>query len=79
MATKKASPLTYEKAMAELEACAERLESGELTLDESLKLYEQGMALSKAIEEMLKAGEARLTMLTAGGEVALSAGDEESP
>ena len=39
---------TFEDNMKELEAIAARLESGEVTLDESLKLFETGIKLSKA-------------------------------
>lgn len=37
---------TYEEAMQKLEQIVSRLESGEATLDESLKLFEEGAKLA---------------------------------
>ena len=44
------------------------LESGERTLEESLKLYEEGAALLKASDEILKGAETRLRILSGEGE-----------
>ena len=39
--------LTFEDALAQLNRIVERLETGELSLDETLALYEQGQELAK--------------------------------
>ena len=51
--------------MKELEQIAARLESGEVTLDESLKLFETGIKLSKACKKKLDEAEKRVKILTA--------------
>ena len=44
---------TFEESMAELEKIAKELESDNLTLDESIKKFEEGMKLSKECKETL--------------------------
>jgi exodeoxyribonuclease VII small subunit len=58
--------LTFEKALAELEATLGHLESDELTLDESLKHFEQGIALMRVCETHLKSAEGKLRELLKG-------------
>lgn len=58
--------LTFEEALAELEKIVELLESEKLTLDESIKLFEQGMALSRFCEEILDRAQRRIEVLVAG-------------
>jgi len=55
--------LTYEAALAELEAVVARLESGDVTLDESMKLFERGTALAKICAAKLAAIEHQITQL----------------
>lgn len=57
--------MTFEQAMSRLEEVVRMLESGSGTLDDMLKLYEEGMALHKTCEERLNAYEGRLKMLSA--------------
>ena len=45
--------LTFEDALAQLNQIVERLETGELSLDETLALYEQGQELAKFCEDAL--------------------------
>jgi exodeoxyribonuclease VII small subunit len=54
---------TFEDAMRELEAIVKRLESGELSLEESLKTFEQGVALSKHCFQKLEEAEKRVSIL----------------
>ncbi len=64
-------PLRFEDAMQKLSGIVEKLESGEGSLDEMLRLYEEGMRLVKACESQLDAYEATITKLgqsTGGGE-----------
>jgi exodeoxyribonuclease VII small subunit len=63
----------FEQALAELEKIVERLERGELTLEESLKLYEEGIRLSRLCHGKLEEAEGKIEMLLkdAKGEPAL--------
>lgn len=62
-------PLRFEDAMQKLSGIVEKLESGEGSLDEMLRLYEEGMRLVKACDTQLDAYEATITKLgqSAGG------------
>jgi len=55
--------LNYEQAFGELEALVERLESGELDLEESLALFERGQALAARCSELLEQAELKLRQL----------------
>jgi len=55
--------LTFEDALAQLNQIVERLETGELSLDETLALYEQGQELAKFCEDALTQAELRLEAL----------------
>lgn len=59
--TKEALPL--ESAMQQLEELVVRMESGDLSLDDSLKAFEQGIELSKQCQHALKQAEQRVKML----------------
>ncbi|MGR6836397.1 exodeoxyribonuclease VII small subunit [Syntrophomonas erecta] len=56
--------LKFEEALKQLEAIVERLESGELALEESITLYEKGIALSMACQKQLKQAEGKIQRLT---------------
>ena len=64
--------LNFEVALARLEAVVARLESGELTLAESLRTFEEGVSLSRQCAERLDQAEARIERLirTTDGEFA---------
>ena len=64
-------PLRFEDAMQKLSGIVDQLESGEGSLDEMIRLYEEGMRLVKACETQLDAYESTITKLNAsagGGE-----------
>ena len=65
----------FEQALAALEKIVERLEKGELTLEESLALYEEGIRLSRLCHGKLEEAEGKIEMLLkdAKGEAALDA------
>lgn len=63
MARKK-QEVDFEAALEELEALVERMEEGELSLEESLKTYERGIALSRACQKSLDAAEQRIQILS---------------
>lgn len=62
-----ADQLTFEQAFAELEDIVNRLESGELSLEESVALYERGQKLARLCGAMLDAAELRVQQLAANG------------
>jgi exodeoxyribonuclease VII small subunit len=59
MATKK--NLSFEQALARLEEIAAGLEDGSMTLEASLKAYEEGIALASFCEKTLAGAKLRLT------------------
>lgn len=76
-------PRTFEEAIADLEDCVERLETGDLTLEESLALFERGIVASRACARLLDQSRQRVRVLVekAGGELQLEfldADDEEA-
>jgi exodeoxyribonuclease VII small subunit len=61
--------LTFERAFQQLEEVVRQLESGELPLEQSLALFERGMALAKLCEGKLDEAEQKVHQLVgAGGE-----------
>ena len=56
--------LSFEKALAELEQIVQRLERGDVALEESVAIYERGEALKRRCEELLKQAEARVEKIT---------------
>jgi len=59
----KRKKLDYETAVSELESLVERLEQGDISLEESLKLYERGVLLARDCQEALQAAEQKVQML----------------
>lgn len=55
---------TFETAIARLEEIVVLLENGNCTLDESLKLFEEGIKLTGFCNEALKKAEQKITKLT---------------
>ncbi|MBA7657395.1 Exodeoxyribonuclease 7 small subunit [subsurface metagenome] len=53
----------FEDAMKELEDIVKRLESGDLSLEESLKIFEEGIALSRYCFRKLEEAEKRVSIL----------------
>ncbi len=58
------SKISFEEALQELEKIAEKLEKGQLTLDESIKAYEKGMELKKICTDKLKEAEGKIELIT---------------
>ena len=58
-----ADALTFEKALAELEALVHRMEDGKLPLEESLAAYQRGTELLKFCEAKLTDAQARIAIL----------------
>jgi exodeoxyribonuclease VII small subunit len=55
---------SFEKALAELEQIVQKLERGDVPLEESVAIYERGEALKKRCEELLRQAEARVEKIT---------------
>lgn len=56
--------MTYEKAMSRLEEIVSLLEKSEITLDESMKLFEEGTKLTALCSKKLSEAEQKITLLT---------------
>jgi exodeoxyribonuclease VII small subunit len=56
-------PKTFETSLEELERIVRELERGELTLEKSLELFEQGVKLSRECQERLNQAERRIEIL----------------
>ena len=67
MATTKKQPIDLEKAMRELEQVVEQLESGDLSLDKSLKQFEKGVKLSRDCQAALADAEQKVQVLMNAG------------
>ena len=61
--------LTFETALRELEETVARMESGELTLDEALALFERGQQLADYCNQQLDQAALKVEQLTADGEI----------
>ena len=61
----------FEAAIAELESVVKKLEEGggDLSLEDSLKLYERGVTLSKFCHARLEAAERKIELLNERGEL----------
>ena len=69
MATvKKAKKQTFEEAIAELEETVAKLESDDISLDESLALFSKGIELSGICKGILDDIEGRIVKLTEGAD-----------
>ncbi|HTR46077.1 MAG TPA: exodeoxyribonuclease VII small subunit [Verrucomicrobiae bacterium] len=53
----------FEKSLARLEEVVKRLESPELSLDEAMKLFEEGVKLSRECQKQLEEAEGRVEIL----------------
>ena len=59
----KKAPPALETALDNLENLVERMESGELTLEESLKAFEEGVRLSRDCQQALQQAEQKVRIL----------------
>lgn len=56
--------MTYESAIKRLEEIVDTLDKNEITLDESMKLFEEGTKLTSFCSKKLKEAEQKITELT---------------
>jgi exodeoxyribonuclease VII small subunit len=67
----------FEEQLTALEKVVERLERGELSLDESVRLFEEGMKLSEACKVQLETAEGKIQVLVDGAKGAMKVRDLE--
>jgi exodeoxyribonuclease VII small subunit len=62
----------FERSLARLEEIVRKLENTNLSLDDAMKLFEEGVALSRDCQKQLEQAEGRVEILMkkAGGEIA---------
>lgn len=79
MARKKIENLNFEESLSELENIVQRLEQGDLSLEESMTLFERGLNLSQNSQVKLKDAEQKIEiLLEKDGQQALSPFDSPS-
>ena len=66
--SKEFEELSFEEAFAELETTVQRLEAGDLTLEEAIALYERGMRLAQRCTDTLDAAELQVQELALVGD-----------
>lgn len=71
--------ITFETAFARLEDILERMNSGEVTLDESLKLYEEADRLITTCGKMLNEAERKIETLVKSRNGDLTLGSDQKP
>jgi exodeoxyribonuclease VII small subunit len=63
MAKKKLENLTFEESLSELDTIVNNLEQGELSLEESMTLFERGLSLSQISQSKLQSAEQKVKIL----------------
>lgn len=64
MSDKAVKDMSFEDAMKELEAVVARLESGDVPLEDSIRLYERGAALKEHCQKKLAEAEEKVAQIT---------------
>ena len=72
-------PPAFEDALEELETIVERMENGEPSLEQSLKLFERGMALTRRCQKALDDAEQRIRTLTDSDPAPVATAPVEDP
>ena len=65
--------LSFEKALAELEAIVQRLEAGDVSLEESIEIYSRGALLKRHCEARLRAAEEKIEKVVLGPDGGMAA------
>ena len=66
--TAKAAPADFEQALNELEELVEKMEQGELSLEQAMADFQRGIELSRSCQETLKAAEQKVQILMEQGD-----------
>lgn len=61
---KQSKPVEFESAMSELQTLVERMEQGDLSLEDSIRQFEQGMKLAAQCQQALAVAEQKVQVLT---------------
>lgn len=61
--SRNSKPPDFEQALAELEGLVERLERGDVPLDEALRTFERGVALTRHCQACLQAAQQKVEIL----------------
>lgn len=61
---KELTMMNYEEAITKLEETVKQLESGKLSLEESIAMFEQGTKLAKECYQTLKTAEQKITLIS---------------
>jgi exodeoxyribonuclease VII small subunit len=72
-------PINFEKSLADLEALVERMEDGNLSLEESLKAFENGIRLTKQCQQALTEAQQRVQMLVQQNEGLQAVAFDQAP
>lgn len=72
-------PLDFERALSELEALVAAMESGEMTLEESLQAFETGVRLTRECQLTLQQAEQKVQLLLAEDGTTTDFPNSESP
>jgi exodeoxyribonuclease VII small subunit len=76
---KKQPPVDFESALKELEALVEKMEGGDIPLEESLHYFERGVQLTRQCQQALQAAEQKVQiLLEKGGAETRPFGDDET-
>ena len=59
--------ITFEQAIARLEAVVRALEDGKTSLEEAMKLYEEGVALVRSCSTTLEEAKQKIITVSVGG------------
>jgi exodeoxyribonuclease VII small subunit len=66
---KKPTPFNFEEALETLEGLVQAMEDGELTLEESLKAFEQGIKLTRECQSALEKAEQKVQVLVSSDDL----------
>ncbi|NNG13019.1 MAG: exodeoxyribonuclease VII small subunit [Halobacteria archaeon] len=78
MAKKRQETPQFEQSLQELEALVEKMEQGDLSLEESLQHFERGVQLTRACQQALKEAEQKVeTLLKKNGQEEIAPFDSE--
>ncbi len=74
------SPPSFESQLARLEQLVKQLESGDVSLEQSMKVFEEGVQLTREAQELLSKLEQKILILADqdGGEVAVEPTTDET-
>jgi exodeoxyribonuclease VII small subunit len=66
---------SYEEMMSKLEEIVEKMENGDLSLEQSIKNYEDGMKLCNRLYKLLNEAEGKIKVLSEKGEADFEQGE----